>query len=204
MHWQEILQMIEACYRATTYDKAYTLAELAGEKALAYLNQQDMQTFTNYIKELLQYCKDSPLRQPNWAIDAVLPKLIWRLTPDRCFLFVKLALHCLAQDLEVMRDENGQPILLWEGLLYFFAAQGKAGRPGAGSIHNFAQARQLRMLAKKLLTTHPCYSSNPPRFVYELLVLIPEKMRLNRLERIRWFRSIRKPTPRWFLLKDRS
>jgi len=194
--WEELLHEIKAVstkavsiwYGRWPVLEDKTLTRKMSDKILPYFNQQSPEKVGACIDDLLQLCKEEPTNPCNPLVPlGIVVILLYKLTPDRRFVLVKKSIQRLAEELDsskIVLNENGKPIPVWEGLWGLFAASYLA-------IENAPQKRLLRWLARKVFTETHYKNAYISSFVQDQLIVIPERLNLNRLERKCWFRKIK-------------
>ncbi len=188
-NWKDILEAVQGFKdnRKDHFPQA--------DKMVEFFNQVSTENLVVHLEEIFQLFKQWPYNQHDDeaqnAIQIAMSRLICHLTPDRQFVLVKLGLRHLAEELDFSEsdlNESGVPIPKWLHLWNIFATY-------KSLFKNYVQVRQLRSLAKKLCATHPFFKNY--YFIFDQLILVPERMRMSRLERIKWFREIKKP--KWLI-----
>jgi hypothetical protein len=175
--WRSLLTEFDVGKYIFVWENGFPVAQ----KILEYLNHESVGVveFESCIQDILNRSRNEHAQeQKGEAVIFVLNKLMYHLSPKKQLLFVRASLRHLAEELYL-------PNVQW-GLLCHFLVANKIG------IINLPQVRQLRSLGTKLVALDkPFYNDN--YFITDQLLFIPKIMRMSRLERMKWFRVVRKP-----------
>jgi hypothetical protein len=153
-----------------------------GKKVRLYLEEQPIETAQIYMEEFVQHCQNVVGIVEN-TFFSVLTSLLYNLTAGYRFVLVRVCIKHLTETAHSSPiPKGGVEKLPWADLWCVLATNKIA-------INNAVQLRQLRMVMRKVNTIHP----DNLQFAYEQLVFIADRMNMNRMERYKWFREVRKP-----------
>jgi hypothetical protein len=180
--WKDLLQEMETGQPPQNLREWIMSSEgyPLGKKVRLYLDEQTLETVATCVEDIVQLCKNVP-QIADSVFFSVLQVLLYKLSPERRFVLVRVCVRHLAETISSPEPLEGERPS-WVDLWTFFAANKIA-------IKNVVQLRQLRSLARKAYAKHPRFLI----FAYEQFVFISDRMRMSRLERFQYFREVRKP-----------